>query len=739
MIELITLAKRSALTALAVAGTVFAQSAPFTGFTQGNLVVSRSVYMGDAFTVSPGQALPPVCPATAACGNVVATDSGAYPSTTSSNSVWNNNKVDGSFGVTSPIFLDQITTSGTLVSTLAIPANMINTSFSSKSELALNLSTDGTALTFMGYVAPPNTLDVSNSNTPGVYDPTNPVGSSYFRAVVQVGTNGAIQVTPVNAYSGNNGRAAILANGLYYMVGNDNNGAGTVPANLISSTGAEIATPGQSATTVPTMVGTFSITQINDPSTGKPYAADKAGKDTNFRGLTIFNNTLYITKGSGSNGINTVYQVGTAGTLPTLASATSAAINILPGLPTILAKNLDATGNYPFGIWFANANTLYVADEGDGTPADAATSPSAGLQKWVLANGTWRRVYVLQNGLNLGQPYSISGYPSSLNPATDGLRNLTGKVNADGTVTVWAVTSTVSANGDQGADPNKLVTITDVLANTDPAAAAKEQFTTIRTAAVGEVLRGVAFAPSAGSTPMQNVPLIESAATPGSTSIAPGGLAFAMGQNLASGYPGEIIGPAPTTFGGTSVSIVDSSGKSWAAPLFFVSPGQITFQIPVGVAAGNAQVKVASPTGTQTAPNVQIAAVAPAVFTLNGVGLAAAYAIRVGSNGTQTAIPAYTLNSAGTFSANPISMGSATDQVYLVLYGTGLQAAGTSGVTATAGGLNASVIYAGAQGAFAGVDQVNILLPASLAGKGTVPVQITAAGAAANPVQVLIQ
>jgi uncharacterized protein (TIGR03437 family) len=60
-------------------------------------------------------------------------------------------------------------------------------------------------------------------------------------------------------------------------------------------------------------------------------------------------------------------------------------------------------------------------------------------------------------------------------------------------------------------------------------------------------------------------------------------------------------------------------------------------------------------------------------------------------------------------------------------------------VTATAGGQNAPVIYAGAQGAFAGVDQVNILLPASLAGKGTVPVQITAAGVAANLVQVLIQ
>jgi uncharacterized protein (TIGR03437 family) len=711
-----------------------AQAPSVPGFTPGNLVLTRSVYAGDASTLAVGQPLPPVCPSTAACGTAKATDNGAFPSTTSSNNVWNNDKADGSFGITSPIFLDQITPTGTLVNTLAVPTNMVNTSFSSKSELAINLSTDGTVLTFMAYVAPANTVDVSNSNTPGVYDPTNPAGASYFRAVVQVGANGAIQVTPTNAYCGNNGRAAILANGLYYMVGNSNNGAGT-PANVVAAGGVQVATPGQSATTAPTQIGNFSIAQVNDPATGKPYAADKLGKDNNFRGLTTFNNTLYFTKGSGSNGINTVYQVGT---LPALANAANAAVTILPGFPTILAKNLDATGNYPFGVWFANASTLYVADEGDGTAADAATSPSAGLQKWVLTNGTWNRVYVLQNGLNLGQPYSVANYPVSLNPATDGLRNLTGRVNSDGTVTVWALTSTVSANGDQGADPNKLVSITDVLANTDPAVAAKEPFTTLRTAVPGEVLRGISLTPTAGKTAMPSVPSITSAATQSITAIAPGSLAFALGQGLAAGIPGEILGPAPTTFDGTSVSIVDSAGNSSAAPLLFVSPWQVTFQVPSGVAAGPAQVKVNASGITQTASNIQVAKVAPALFTLNGVGLAAASAIRVSADGTQTVEPAYALNSAGSFSASPINMGAATDQVYLVLFGTGIAAAGASGVTVTVAGVNAPVLYAGS-GGFAGVDQVNVQLPSSLAGKGNVNIQVTASGTLANSVQVTIQ
>jgi len=461
--------------------------APF--FSPNNLVVSRSLYRGTADTVAVGKLLPPDCPATAKCGGpngtgVEATDNGLYPAIGSTNNVWNNNKVDGSFGVTAPIFLDQMSPRGRVLGTLAIDPTTITTSFSSKSELALNLSTDGTALTFVGYATPPDTLDASNSNTPGVVDPTNPVGEKIYRAVAQLDADGTVRTTDTNAYSGNNGRAAILANGLYYPVGNDNNGSGTSDA-LINATGVELIVPGAAPGT-PRMIGDFSITQYG-------YPADKPGKDNNFRGLTVFDSTLYVTKGSGGNGINTVYQVGEAGHLPDLASAAATPITILPGLPTTLAKNADAQN--PFGLFFADANTLYVADEGNGVAVDAATSRNAGLQKWVRTNGVWQRVYVLQGGLNLGRPYGVDGYPAALDPAPDGLRNLTGRVNADGTVDIWAITSTVSANGDQGADPNQLVFITDKRANTSPDVAAGEQFTVLRTAQYGEVLRGVSFAP----------------------------------------------------------------------------------------------------------------------------------------------------------------------------------------------------------------------------------------------------
>jgi uncharacterized protein (TIGR03437 family) len=697
----------------------------FTGFATGNLVLSRSVYTGDSSSVVAGQGLPPICPASAtaaaksACGTPAASN-GQYPN------LWANDTIDASFGITSPIFLDQLSPTGSLVSSFPVPTNMIVTSFSSKSELALNLSTDGSVLTFMGYVAPPNTVDVSNSNTPGVYDPTNPSGDAYFRAVAQVGANGAMQVTPTNAYSGNNGRAAILSGGLYYMVGNSNNGTGT-PTNVTTSTGAEIATPGQSQTTVPQQIGTFSITSVIDPATGKNYAtADKAGKDNNFRGLTIFNNTLYVTKGSGGNGIDTVYQVGAAGTLPTLATAASAAITVLPGLNTASAKEAP-TGPNPFGIWFANANTLYVADEGDGVVADAPTSKFAGLQKWSLVGGTWQQDYVRQNGLNLGQPYTIPNYPSALNPATDGLRNITGKVNGDGTVTIWAVTSTVSANGDQGADPNMLVSITDNLANTAASGATTEKFTILRTAAAGEVYRGIAFAPS--STTMANVPLVLSAGSQGVNTLGQGALAFAMGQNLTTTASGIT---------GTTVTVKDSGGNTLPATLAFASPSQITFLVPQAAATGSATVTISASGATQTATNVQIAAVSPAVFTLDGLGVAAGWATRVTSTGTQSIEPTFVTNSMGSYSPTPVNMGSATDRVYLSFYATGASAAGIGNTSVTVNGLNCPVLYTGTSG-YTGIDQINCQMPAGLAGSGTVPVQLTAGGIAANTVEIVIQ
>ena len=186
---------------------------------------------------------------------------------------------------------------------------------------------------------------------------------------------------------------------------------------------------------------------------------------------------------------------------------------ILKGFPTALAKSATDASDYPFGMWFANPTTLYVADEGagdntyaNGSYTAAAASTSAGLQKWVYnsAAGEWQLAYTLQNGLQLGTPYTVPGYPAGINsvtrlpwaPATGGLRNITGRVNPDGSVTIWATTSTVSGSGDQGADPNRLVSVADDLnATTLPAS---EAFRTVVPAAYDQVVRGVSVTPEHG-------------------------------------------------------------------------------------------------------------------------------------------------------------------------------------------------------------------------------------------------
>jgi hypothetical protein len=533
-----------ALSLIAVSAGAYAQQIGFgsaSPFFPGLLVVSRSVYDNLSSNVQPGTVLPPNCPAaTATCGAASgATNDGTYPY------VWNNVLYDANFGVTSRIYLDQLTPSGGLISTLEVPNNLerqsnpngqLVTSFSSKSELALHLSTDGRYLSFVGYVAPVNAIDVSNANTPGVIDPTNPDGQTFYRGVALVDSSGHFRFTESNAFSGDNGRAAILnntsGNNLFYTAGNAGNGANPQPAGIIIGTGAQVLDASnqpeaQQNPGAPTPLGSFSVTQLG-------AKADKIGKDDNFRGITVYNNVLYYTKGSGSNGVNTVYFLDTTGTacpsgtgvpaanakLPTTPLAYTAATLQTTGLPSNMCvlAGFPSTPNktattlaYPFGIWFANATTLYVADEGDGYTGGtdlfthAAAQTTAGLQKWVYNASTkqWTLAYTLQNGLNLGKQYTVPGYPTGSNsatglpwaPATDGLRSLTGRVGFDGTVTLWAITSTVSGNGDVGADPNRLVAIRDVLKNTSASSAAHENFVTLRGAGFGEVLRGVSFTP----------------------------------------------------------------------------------------------------------------------------------------------------------------------------------------------------------------------------------------------------
>ena len=118
-------------------------------------------------------------------------------------------------------------------------------------------------------------------------------------------------------------------------------------------------------------------------------------------------------------------------------------------------------------------------------------------------------------------------------------------------------------------------------------------------------------------------------------SMAKGSIVTAFGTNIAAATAINQAVPLPFNLGGDTISIKDSAGATTAAPLFFVSPGQINYEIPDAVATGAATITIQSGATAFTATQ-QIVAVAPGIFASNG--MAAGSSIRV-VNGAQQVTP----------------------------------------------------------------------------------------------------
>lgn len=225
--------------------------------------------------------------------------------------------------------------------------------------------------------------------------------------------------------------------------------------------------------------------------------------------------------------------------------------------------------------------------------------------------------------------------------------------------------------------------------------------------------------------------------------IASESLVSAFGSALATGIQVANSLPLPTTLGGTKVTVKDSLGSERPAPLFFVSPAQVNYLMPPGVASGVATVTVTNANNVSTSGDVRIAPVAPGLFSANasGQGIAAATVLRIKADGTQQSEPVGRYDPAqGRFVAVPIDLGAEGDQVFLLLFGTGARNRSTlSAVTATVGGAPCEVLYAGAQGGFAGLDQINLRLPRSLSGRGEVDIALNVDGVSANIVRTSIK
>jgi uncharacterized protein (TIGR03437 family) len=242
------------------------------------------------------------------------------------------------------------------------------------------------------------------------------------------------------------------------------------------------------------------------------------------------------------------------------------------------------------------------------------------------------------------------------------------------------------------------------------------------------------------SAPVGAVATVSAASFIPSAEVAPESIVAAFGSNLATGL-GIPEGELPEVLLGTTVKVRDSAGAERPSKLFFVFNTQVNFQIPPATAGGTATVTIQSGDGSLSVGTVEISAVAPGIFTANasGAGVAAAQALRV-RNGDLFFEPTAQFDGS-VFVPLPIDLGPETDQVFLILYGTGIRFHGSlQNVSVMIGNQTFPALYADFAPGFTGLDQINVgPIPRSMAGAGVLDVKVNVAGKPANTVTIQIQ
>ncbi len=392
----------------------------------------------------------------------------------------------------SPITLEEVTTSGAVVGDLVLPQtattvngvteNIISGEYGSSSEGTLELSADGQSLTIAGYGINAATYNAAEAGL-GVKQPGGIYGNSALAQTYSVPTGGAN-----GAPAGDTAVARVIADIRFdgtvdtstalFNIDNENN-----PRSVATVDGSSFYVAGQGASN-------------GDPTEGLYYVQDGATQATAIntttanRSAEIYNGNLYVSTDAGGNQTDNISEYNGE---PTSAATPTILANITQDIASLTAAQANGVNDSRIGnnvylspenYFFANSTTLYVADGGQpkGGKAEKAGLGDGGLQKWTLSGGTWNLDYTVSAGLNLVDNSSASG--------STGLVGLTGKVNTDGTVTLYATNSTI---GDL--DQTYLYGINDTLAATTKAVG--ESFTTLMTAAPDTNIRGVAFAPSA--------------------------------------------------------------------------------------------------------------------------------------------------------------------------------------------------------------------------------------------------
>lgn len=401
---------------------------------------------------------------------------------------------------------------------------------------------------------------------------------------------------------------------------------------------------------------------------------------------------------------------------------------------TVFGDGTQQTLFGPTGIAFDGAGRLHIADTRNNRILRQDTPTATTFS--VIADGS----------RNIRRPrdlaVDVSGKIFITNALSQQILDLQAPNNSLGTTSVVAGTGNPGFSGDGGDSPLARLN----LPNPGTATNDIQVTCSITTLPNGDLVftdtvnnRVRMLKRKAGTPPVTSV----SAASFAGIELAPESIVAAFGDKLATQISSSNSIPLPTTLGGTTVTIRDSNGTERMAPLFFVAPTQINYLVPSGTAPGLATIIVASGDGTLSTGTLNVATVAPGFFSTNanGQGLASAVALRLKSDGQLIYEPISRFDTTtGHYVPVPIDLGPATDQVFLVAYGTGWRfRSSLAAVNATVGGSNSEVLFAGAADGYVGLDQCNIRLQRTLIGRGEVNVVLSVDNKTANTVTIQIK
>ncbi len=408
-----------------------------------------------------------------------------------------------------------------------------------------------------------------------------------------------------------------------------------------------------------------------------------------------------------------------------------------PGSYTVYAEPLDPTGNAFFSR--VDLNSFYGSiltdfqTSGDftvniGAGSNAAlditvTRGAPALGAYYVSETSGQLFSTAPSIINRGQTSAIIGVAGPGIPQSGSPLSITGS----------GITVNGTFFGTVGGFPAVLVNV-----NISPSAPAGARNLIVNNGSQRTIVTGGVDIAEDGGAPSA-VSTVSAANF--ANQVAVESIASAFGGSLAITSASATSLPLPTSLGGTSVRLRDSAGNERLAPLFYISSTQINYQIAPGILTGQASVTVTSGSGAVSTGSINVNTVAPGIFTADatGNGLAAAGVFRIRGDGSQSNEPVARFDPGqNRFVAVPIDLGPATDQVFLILYGTGLRFRSVL-PSVSIGGVGSQVTFAGAQGGFVGLDQINVRLDRSLAARGAVNVVMTVDGTPANTVSVTIK